>query len=320
MANGSKRGTFYNPVNTHKAEAILRYDGANDKLSDTSSSWDCDQMPCHFVNCPYKAPTTNPPTRCTNVEEFRSIDQNNISQAIDDMNIDSLFYNFGFDGEQSTQGSSVDGINFRFPSVLPSGSSEFTQQVCKGRGCDHKATKHCACTHVIDITDVDDGRAVELVLTNYPNISNEMSNSQMSNIMCSPGTTDDTDSSHPIHLHGHSFYVVKIGYPEYDVNGCYFSANPDITCTVDATGELCERFITVTGENAQTVKWTNGKRLDFNFRDLVAKDTVIVPYGGYTVIRFIADNPGWWLLHCHIEIHQLEGMATVVREGRKSKQ
>ena len=196
VADGSNRGAFYNPVSTHKAEAILHYDGANDTLSNTSSSWDCDQISCHFVNCPYKAPTTNPPTNCTNVEEFRSIDQNNTNQAIYDMNIDSLFHNFGFDGEQSTQGSSVDGINFRFPSVLPSGSSEFTQQVCKGRGCDHKATKHCACTHVIDITNVDDGRAVELVLTNYPKISNEMSsnpmsNSQMSNIMCSPGTTDD---------------------------------------------------------------------------------------------------------------------------------
>ena len=47
----------------------------------------------------------------------------------------------------------------------------------------------------------------------------------------------------------------------------------------------------------------------------VKKDTVIVPYGGYTVIRFVADNPGWWLLHCHIEIHQLEGMAVVIKEA-----
>ena len=45
------------------------------------------------------------------------------------------------------------------------------------------------------------------------------------------------------------------------------------------------------------------------------KDTVIVPVGGYVVIRFRADNPGWWFLHCHIEPHQLEGMSMVVREG-----
>ena len=34
----------------------------------------------------------------------------------------------------------------------------------------------------------------------------------------------------------------------------------------------------------------------------------------YTVIRFIAGNPGWWLLHCHVLHHQLEGMTVVVKE------
>ena len=300
---------FNNPINTHKAEAVLHYDGApaydrRDPAFSTmpSRSWNCSEMPCRFVNCPYRSDDVE----CINVDNFTDSlgEKENIEKAINVTDVDSRFYNFGFDGEQSTQGSSVDGINFRFPSVLPSGSSEFSQQVCKGRGCDHKETKHCACTHVIDITDVDDGRAVELVLTNYPN-----------------KITVDPESSHPIHLHGHYFYVVKIGYPEYDdESGYYVSPNPDITCTVDATNETCERFITVTGKNAQTVKWTDGKRPDLNFDDLVAKDTVIVPFGGYTVIRFIADNPGWWLLHCHIEIHQLEGMATVVREGRQGKQ
>ena len=43
-----------------------------------------------------------------------------------------------FDGEKSTRGSSVDGINFRFPSHLP-GTKEFIDdnQYCPGRGCDH---------------------------------------------------------------------------------------------------------------------------------------------------------------------------------------
>ena len=292
--------TFNNPINTHKAEAVLHYDGAPPYTDDLafsavpSSSWGCSQMNCRFVNCPYRSPNVE----CINVDDFQDSLGEKIDKAIYDTDIDTLFYNFGFDGEKSTQGSSVDGINFRFPSVLPSGSSEFSQQVCTGRGCDHKATNHCACTHVIDITSVDNGRAVELVLTNYPSIN-----------------ASEPESSHPIHLHGHSFYVVKIGYPEYNDLGYYVSSNPDITCTVDETDEMCQRFITVTGENAQTVKWTDNERPDINLEDLVAKDTVIVPFGGYTIIRFIVDNPGWWLLHCHIEIHQLEGMATVVREG-----
>ena len=46
----------------------------------------------------------------------------------------------------------------------------------------------------------------------------------------------------------------------------------------------------------------------------ILKDTVIVPAGGYVAFSFNADNPGYWLLHCHIEVHQLEGMAVVIEE------
>lgn len=30
-----------------------------------------------------------------------------------------------------------------------------------------------------------------------------------------------------------------------------------------------------------------------------AKDTISIPSKGYTIFRFRADNPGFWLLHCH---------------------
>jgi len=28
----------------------------------------------------------------------------------------------------------------------------------------------------------------------------------------------------------------------------------------------------------------------------------------------VINNPGWWFFHCHIETHQLEGMAAVITE------
>lgn len=45
------------------------------------------------------------------------------------------------------------------------------------------------------------------------------------------------------------------------------------------------------------------------------KDTVTVPDGGYTVLRFLATNPGFWLLHCHIDFHVEVGMALVFKVG-----
>lgn len=32
------------------------------------------------------------------------------------------------------------------------------------------------------------------------------------------------------------------------------------------------------------------------------------------VIEFLADNPGWWFLHCHIDGHSNNGMAIAVSE------
>lgn len=48
------------------------------------------------------------------------------------------------------------------------------------------------------------------------------------------------------------------------------------------------------------------------------KDTVVVQDGGYAVIRFKADNPGWWLLHCHAAYHALAGMAVLIHVGTDS--
>ena len=33
-------------------------------------------------------------------------------------------------------------------------------------------------------------------------------------------------------------------------------------------------------------------------------------------MQFISDNPGFWFFHCHIEPHQLEGMALVINEAQ----
>ena len=69
----------------------------------------------------------------------------------------------------------------------------------------------------------------------------------------------------------------------------------------------------------QQLRWKNitaANRFNTQNRRLARKDTLTVPFGGYTVVRFIADNPGWWLFHCHIEIDVSSGMAAVIRAGR----
>jgi FtsP/CotA-like multicopper oxidase with cupredoxin domain len=55
-----------------------------------------------------------------------------------------------------------------------------------------------------------------------------------------------------------------------------------------------------------------GKPGALNLTDPVRKDTVSVPAGGELVIQWLADNPGRWFFHCHIEWHLATGMARVL--------
>ncbi|KAF2196479.1 multicopper oxidase 1 [Delitschia confertaspora ATCC 74209] len=45
------------------------------------------------------------------------------------------------------------------------------------------------------------------------------------------------------------------------------------------------------------------------------RDTVSVPPNGFVVLRFIADNPGVWFFHCHIDLHLVGGMAALFIEA-----
>lgn len=47
----------------------------------------------------------------------------------------------------------------------------------------------------------------------------------------------------------------------------------------------------------------------------VRRDTFLVQEQSWVVIRFIADNPGLWTFHCHIDWHNLSGMALTFIEG-----
>ncbi|XP_066266044.1 uncharacterized protein [Branchiostoma lanceolatum] len=105
---------------------------------------------------------------------------------------------------------------------------------------------------------------------------------------------------HSVHIHGHAFQVVGMGYPSYDrTTGHFLQPNADIQCTND----LC------TGAT-----WRDGPPT-LNLKNPPMKDTVLVPVNGYIVVRFRSDNPGYWLLHCQNDQHMNEGMALVLREA-----
>ncbi|KAJ1876084.1 ferroxidase fet3 [Coemansia sp. RSA 1722] len=93
---------------------------------------------------------------------------------------------------------------------------------------------------------------------------------------------------HPIHLHGHVFQIVSSGPEEL---------TPSLGFSETSNENTKEPVKTYTG------------------RVPISRDTVVIPSGRYVKIRFRADNPGAWLLHCHMDIHMGMGMVMTFIEA-----
>ncbi|XP_022950700.1 laccase-7-like [Cucurbita moschata] len=76
--------------------------------------------------------------------------------------------------------------------------------------------------------------------------------------------------NHPMHLHGFNFHVLAQGFGNYD-------------------------------------PIHDPKK--FNFLNPQIRNTIAVPVAGWAVIRFQANNPGVWLMHCHLDVHVPWGLA-----------
>ena len=88
---------------------------------------------------------------------------------------------------------------------------------------------------------------------------------------------------HPVQLHGQHFQVIKMGYGNYNEDKSFRSENKDINCTLNG---YCNRATWA------DPTWESGNIPDIIENSPPFKDTVIVPVGGYTVIRFQTLNPG----------------------------
>lgn len=100
----------------------------------------------------------------------------------------------------------------------------------------------------------------------------------------------DRQQDHPYHIHGTNFHVVA-------------------EATVGANVSLADvRDLNERGGIS--------KRLT---AAAPLKDTVTVPSQGYAVIRFRANNPGFWFFHCHVSNHVHLGMGLVLQVGTETQ-
>ncbi|QDS75104.1 hypothetical protein FKW77_007202 [Venturia effusa] len=84
---------------------------------------------------------------------------------------------------------------------------------------------------------------------------------------------------HPMHLHGHDFFILGAGTGIFD----------------KAT-------------DPQKLTYVNPPRRDVTF----------LPGSGWVVVAFPTDNPGAWLMHCHIAWHVAEGLGVQFLESKST--
>ena len=117
-------------------------------------------------------------------------------------------------------------------------------------------------------------------------IANGGDNSSISNSLFIGGTKDtwvyfviqnQFFAGHPIHLHGHDFYLLG------QKAGSLLPPN--------APG------------GAPPVLFSQADVSSLNFQNPPRRDTAMLVNNGWTVIGFQTDNPGTWLMHCHIVWH-----------------
>lgn len=96
------------------------------------------------------------------------------------------------------------------------------------------------------------------------------------------------DNRHPFHLHGHSFQIVQ--------------KSPGFTDSAELGP-------------AEPVPYNESAPLMDFPETPMHRDTVVLEPNGHVVLRFVANNPGVWLFHCHVDWHLEQGLAATFIEA-----
>lgn len=278
------RGVAEDAINPIPAEAVLHYFGARPDVDINSERSQCNETePCTVLNCPFQFYRNNPKLRCLAIEELVS-DVSNVIPEYQESHFQEFFLNFAIPGAE-TYPATVNNVQFLQPTVSALSQPNEIVKPCSKSGC--KGNETCTCTNILDVIH---NNTVQFVFMNM----------------------GKRQTSHTISMHGHSFYVLKMGFANYnETTGEYISQNEDIKCEGNATEDeaFCNK------PSWTNPEWRNGNVSGLNLVDPPQKDTVVVPYGGYVVLRFKADNPGFWMIKSNSLPESLNGMTVLMNES-----
>lgn len=277
----------------HAAEAILHYTGSpviNNPPKATPNSCTL-SIPCDIFNCPFLYYPLGTNRNCLTFDYDTYSKEAEKSNFQEVLNVkETLYFNFGFPGNLVKNTGSVNGRQFVFPAEPMLYRFDKIQAPCTNTHCGPDNVCRCTFYEVLE-----KNMAYQIVLSNIG---------------------DGKGWSHPIHLHGNHFYVVKMGFGRYDRPSAKFMEETnDIRCTGLSTPNLCNKELWKPEAWIDNPNSIPGIKLSHP----PIKDTIIVPSGGYVVIRFKANNPGPWFFHSQVNLHTTNGMGMVLYVGNYLK-
>ncbi|XP_033744232.1 uncharacterized protein LOC117330123 [Pecten maximus] len=272
-----------------QVRGVVQYESVEKEVP-TSKRKSCSETDwCTDINCMVQEYPTNVHVNCTPISQLRlsphEHEERSVPKYTDDGTFKEIFLSVHF--QTITDFAHINGISFVKPTSALQTYPNMSEAVENCNSTDiHCYEEVCFCTQIIKLAL---GTTVQFIMVNPGPLVNET----------------ELGLQHPMHIHGHTFHVLKVAYSEYNASGIAVSLNNDIRCD----SIFCD------GATWSNDTWGGDNIPGLNLKDPPIKDTVLVPRHGYTVIRMIANNPGFWFFHCHIEIHQIAGMALVLQVG-----
>ena len=277
-------------MQNHTVKAILHYAGASNVNEPTTVRRTCTKKyPCNVINCPFAYYPKGENTNCILMSEMENIDSRDTPPAYG-KDSEEYFLNFAFPGKPGNTPASINGRRFLLPGVasFPEGR-KIEKTRCNSNKCG--MDKVCHCFHELNSPF---NKTIQLVWLNMG---------------------AGKGWSHPIHLHGHSFYVLKMEYPPQNKTSGKLLSDPGNMFLKSSDIDCGDSLNYCNAAKWTDISWTGDDVPGLNLRNPPRKDTLIIPTGGYAVLRIRSDNPGRWFLHCHIEVHLINGMAMVISEA-----
>ena len=249
---------------------ILRYDGANETDPISTNEACSSSKKCTVVNCPFE---THPEWNCIHLDKMPP-KNNDPAPASNVSNFKEFFVNIGYALRQDGAViGHMNGVSLQLPSVSAMTQPKEVNNICN-ESDDCRPDKVCFCLKPYDV-NFGDVVQITFISRGFLNIVH-----------------------HPVHVHGYSVHVLKIGYRRTNASFDNLGDNTDIDCPPG----LCYSNATWADKS-----WYGGNIPGIDLSRVPRKDTFTVPAGGYAIVRFVADNPGLWYIHCHQEFHSQVG-------------